>query len=141
MKINVTVSDVTTYVSGIGGWSKWNRFDEIDWCEICCTDECAGCRKNCWDDDDANCFWSVFSDGNEIDCSVCWNVADCTDNIEISEITEKDNIDLNTCCENAAENAVQNAAKNAVKDAVENVAKNAMTNADRNVKNAAEKIF
>ena len=72
-----------------------------------------GCRGNCWSDDDAWWFWSVFSDGGEVDCFVCWDATDCIDDIEFFEITGKNSTGLNICCKSVAKNANANVDANA----------------------------
>ena len=124
MRIGAAMSNVATYVSGFGGWDDWSRFDEIGWNGICCIGDC------CWS---ASVGCEVWKNGN------CWNVDDCTDSIEISEIAEKDKTDLNTCCENAAKGAVTGANRSSETDAGDlGISENAEADADRNAKNAAE---
>ena len=96
----------------VDDWDGWNCC--IDWDKVCC-----------WN---ANWFEPVFSDGDEVDCSVCWNVDGCIDDMEISDDVKK----------GAAENFKTDASRNVDNLKIfENVEKDVNRNAEKNAENAA----
>ena len=62
--------------------------------------------------------------------------------MEISKITEKNNIDLNICCEDVVRDIVEDVVKNVVENADGlKISENVKINANENVENVTEKNF
>ena len=114
--------------------------------------------NNCWDATvaiasivfwwfDADWFWSIFSDWDEVDYSVCWNADNCTSDIEIlganrgaaKNVVTGINRDVVTSVDKSVD-AVPDGLKiskgaltNKGRDVVTDVNKDVVTDADKNV--------
>ena len=125
------MNDVAAW-KGVGFKNDAAVWKNVDvWNEICCIDDC------CWI---AGWFWPVFSGGDKIDRSVCWDVgwgAVTTANRDVETIVDGvkffESVERNAAASfKNFESAVkdlgisENVDKNVAKDADENKGKNAV---------------